>query len=292
MSGVISVNGNITPAEEARIPVLDHGFLFGDSVYETLRTHRHKPFLFTRHFVRMERSARSIELNLPWSREKTFQEVCRVVDSARFSSESRIRITVTRGVGEVGPDPGSCELPNVIIIVTPLAELPDPIYENGVDVVISSFHRTSHLADAKTGNLIRTVLAQREARMAGAFEAILLTPEGWISDGITSNVYLVKGKRILTPSREACSLEGITRGTVLELAGRMGLEVVEGLLPRSEIENADEMFLTSTTREIVPIVRVNDNAGGRIVGNGKPGPVTRALRDSYVHELDMLIQED
>jgi branched-chain amino acid aminotransferase len=240
----------------------------------------------------MERSARSIELILPWSREKTFQEVRRVVDAAGFSSESRIRITVTRGVGEVGPDPGTCQSPNVIVIVTPLAELPDSIYENGVDVVISSFQRTIHLADAKTGNLIRTVLAQREARMASAFEAILLTPEGWISDGITSNVYLVKGRKILTPSREACSLVGITRGTVLELAGRMGLEVVEGLLPRSEIESADEVFLTSTTREIVPIVRINDTAGGRIIANGKPGPVTRALREAYVRELDVLIQED
>ena len=292
MPGVISVNGNITSAEDARIPVLDHGFLFGDSVYETLRTHRHKPFLFTRHFIRMERSARSIELNLPWSREKTFQETCRVIDVAGFSSESRIRITVTRGVGAVGPDPGSCKSPNVIVIVTPLAELPETIYENGVEVVISSFQRTIHLADAKTGNLIRTVLAQREARMAGAFEAILLTPEGWISDGITSNVYLVKGKTIFTPSREACSLEGITRGTVLELARRMDLEVVEGLLPRSDIESADELFLTSSTREIVPIVRVMDTAGVQIIAKHKPGPVTRALRESYVRELDVLIQED
>jgi branched-chain amino acid aminotransferase len=292
MPGVISVNGTITSSEDARIPVLDHGFLFGDSVYETLRTHRHKPFLFTRHFIRMERSARSIELNLPWSREKTFQETRRVVDAAGLSSESRIRITITRGVGEVGPDPGTCKSPNVIVIVTPLAELPQSVYENGVTVVTSSFHRTSHLADAKTGNLIRTVLAQREARMAGAFEAILLTPEGLISDGITSNVYLVKGKTIFTPSREACSLEGITRGTVLELAGRMGLEVVEGLLPRSDIESADEMFLTSTTREIVPIVNVNDTSGTRIVSKSKPGPVTRALRDSYVRELDVLIEEN
>jgi branched-chain amino acid aminotransferase len=192
----------------------------------------------------------------------------------------------------VGPDPETCKSPNVIVIVTPLAELPDSTYENGVEVLISSFQRTIHLADAKTGNLIRTVLAQREARMAGAFEAILLTPEGFISDGITSNVYLVKGKKILTPSREACSLEGITRGTVMELAGRMGLEVVEGLLPRSDIENADEMFLTSTTREIVPIVRVNDTAGNRIFAKSNAGPVTRALRESYVRELDVLIQED
>src|SRR6187402_856517 len=105
MSGLISVNGIITSAEDARIPVLDHGFLFGDSVYETLRTYQHKPFLFTRHFNRMARSAKSIELELPWSRERTFQEVRRVVEAAGLASESRIRITVTRGVGGVGPDP-------------------------------------------------------------------------------------------------------------------------------------------------------------------------------------------
>src|SRR6185295_9787956 len=107
MPSLISVNGNITPADRAVIPVLDHGFLFGDSVYETLRTYRHKPFLFTRHFVRMQRSARSVELTLPWDREKLFAEVQRVVAAAALSSESRIRITITRGVGEVGPDPGT-----------------------------------------------------------------------------------------------------------------------------------------------------------------------------------------
>ncbi|HLQ77969.1 MAG TPA: aminotransferase class IV [Terriglobia bacterium] len=288
MSDVISVNGVITPAEEAVIPVLDHGFLFGDSVYETLRTHRHKPFLFTRHFRRMERSARSIELELPWSREETFSEVRRTTDAAGLSSESRIRITITRGVGKVGPDPASCKSPNVIIIVTPLVELPESVYEHGVDVVTSSLHRTLHLADAKTGNLIRTVLAQRESRMAGAFEAILLTPEGWISDGITSNVYLVKGRKVLTPSREANSLEGITQGTVLALARNSGLEVVEGLLHPREIAQADEMFLTSTTREVVPIVRVD----GRPVASGAPGPVTLGLRAAYLQQLDALIQED
>jgi branched-chain amino acid aminotransferase len=157
-----------------------------------------------------------------------------------------------------------------------------------VDVVISSLRRTTHLADAKTGNLIRTVLAQREARLAGAFEAILLTPEGSISDGITSNIYLVKGRRLLTPSREACILEGITREVVLDLARKMELEVVEGLFDPSEIEIADEMFLTSSTREIVPIVRVD----GRVIGSGEPGPVTASLRKAYLRELRILTRED
>jgi branched-chain amino acid aminotransferase len=285
---MISVNGIITSDADARIPVLDHGFLFGDSVYETLRTHHYKPFLFTRHFVRMERSARSIELTLPWTGKEIFSEVQRVVDAAGRSNESRIRVTVTRGVGEVGPDPSTCKSPNVIVIVTPLAELRESVFESGVTVVISSYQRTSHLADAKTGNLIRTVLAQREARMSGAFEAILLTPEGWLSDGITSNVYLVQSGKVYTPSREACSLEGITRGVVLDLARLEGLEVIEGLLQSRDIEQADEMFLTSTTREVVPIVRVGD----RIIADGKPGPITRKLRAAYLRALDRLIQED
>ena len=285
---MISVNGIITSDDDARIPVLDHGFLFGDSVYETLRTHRYKPFLFTRHFARMERSARSIELTLPWTRDEMFSEACRVVDAAGRSSESRIRVTVTRGVGAVGPDPGTCKSPNVIVIVTPLAELPESVFKEGVTVVVSSYQRTLHLADAKTGNLIRTVLAQREARLAGAFEAILLTPEGFLSDGITSNVYIVKAGKVWTPSREAASLEGITRGVVLDLARREGVAVVEGLLHSSEIESAEEMFLTSTTREVVPIVRVGD----RVIAGGKPGPITLKLRSAYLRVLDSLIQED
>jgi branched-chain amino acid aminotransferase len=160
----------------------------------------------------------------------------------------------------------------------PLAELTESVFKDGVNVVMSSYQRTIHLADAKTGNLIRTVLAQREARLAGAFESILLTPEGWISDGITSNVYIVKGGKVCTPSREAASLEGITRGIVLDLARREGLEVVEGLLHSTEIEHAEEMFLTSTTREVVPIVRVGD----RTIAGGKPGPITQRLRAAYL----------
>jgi branched-chain amino acid aminotransferase len=144
------------------------------------------------------------------------------------------------------------------------------------------------LGEVKTGNLLRQVLARQEAQRSGAFEAILLTSEGKISDGITSNVYLIRGRRLLTPSLEAGIVEGITRRIVLELARRDGLEVVEGLLDPGEIDVADEMFLTSTTRGIVPIVSVNDKS----VGRGKPGPVTLQLTDGYRRELDVLIKED
>jgi len=288
MPDLININGVISAPEEARIPVMDHGFLFGDSVYETLRTYRQKPFLFSKHFARLEHSAGVVYLQLPWSREKMLSEVRRTLEAAGMQSESRIRVVVTRGVGELNLDPGACASPNVLILVTPLPEVSAEVYAQGVDVVISSVDRIQQLGETKTGNLIRQVLALREAKSKGAFEAILLTPEGKISDGITCNIYLVKGQTLMTPSREAGIVEGITRAVVLELARRAGMNVIERLLDRREIDEAGEMFLTSTTREVVPIVRVNS----RPIGDGKPGIVTLGLLEAYRREVDVLIEED
>src|SRR5688572_30123364 len=161
-SGTVNINGAITPIEEGRISVLDHGFLFGDNIYETLRTYQRKPFLFTKHYERLERSARAVFLDIPWSKEKMLGELGRTLDAATHPGESRIRITVTRGIGSVGPDPDSCGTPTSIIFATPLAELPAAVYSEGVDVVVSSFYRSRQLGDAKTGNLLRSVLALRE----------------------------------------------------------------------------------------------------------------------------------
>ncbi len=289
-SGLVNINGVITPVAEGRISVLDHGFLFGDSIYETMRTYRGKPFLFSRHFARLERSANAIFLTLPWDRAKTRDEVLRTIAAAEQAGQRqhRIRITITRGVGDVSPDPGSCDLPGAVIFVTPFSELPAGVYEEGVDVVVSSFYRSRQLGDAKTGNLLRAVLAIREANAAGAFEAITLTADGKISDGITSNLWLVQGSRLLTPSIESGILEGITRAVVLDLARRAGLDVVEGVLDLAEVEKSSELFLTSSTREIVPIVRV----AGKPVGTGRPGPVSLRLLEAYRREVDVLLKED
>ena len=286
--GLVNIDGAIMPISEGRIPVLDHGFLFGDSIYETLRTYGQKPFLFSRHFERLRRSARAVFMDLPLSREQMYAEVLKTVAAAGASTEHRIRITVTRGAGDVGPDPASCDAPSTIIFVTPQAELPRTVYEQGVEVIVSSFYRSRQLGDAKTGNLLRSVLALREAKAAGAFEAITLTSEGKISDGITSNIYLVQDSTLLTPSAESGILEGITRGVVLDLAGRLGLKVVEGLLDLSEIEKASELFLTSSTRGVVPIVRVS----GKNVSTGQPGPHTRQLMQAYDREVQTLLSED
>ena len=284
----ININGSITPPEEARIPVLDHGFLFGDSIYEALRTYDHKPFLFSRHYARLERSARGVALDLPCTREEARDQVRRTEEAAANPGESRIRLIVTRGVGELKPFTQTCTDPSTVIIVSPLDAVPASIYTKGVDVVISSFKRGGQFSGVKTGSLIQQVLAYREANAANAYEAILTTPEGHLSDGITSNVYMVRAGKILTPSREANILEGITRGVVLELARNMGLEVVEGMFEPEEIRHAEEMFLTSTAREIVPIVRVD----GKDVGIGQPGPVTLRLLAAYRAAVRRLIEED
>jgi branched-chain amino acid aminotransferase len=286
--GIVSINGTITPISEGRIPVLDHGFLFGDNIYETLRTFRQKPFLFSRHFERLKRSARAVFMDLPCSREQLFDGTLQTIKAAGHASEHRIRITITRGSGDVSPDPESCGPPSVIIFATPLSNLPAEVYDKGVEVIVSSFYRSRQLGDAKTGNLLRSVLALREAKAAGAFEAITLTAEGKISDGITSNIALIQGSTLLTPSVESGILEGITRAVVLELAKRAQLTVVEGLLDLSEVEKSSELFLTSSTRGVVPIVRV----AGKPVGTGQPGPVTRRLMEAYRREVDTLLAED
>jgi branched-chain amino acid aminotransferase len=280
----ININGVIAPPDEAKISVLDHGLLFGDSVYETLRTYNGKPFLFSRHFARLEHSAQAIDLALPWTKAKTLEEVRKTL----FAGECRIRLLVTRGVGEVAADIETCTDPTSIIIVVPLVVPPERIYREGVETVISTVRRSSRFADIKTGSLIHQVLARREAKAKRAYEAILLTADGKLSDGITSNIYIVRDSKLLTPGHDAGIVAGITRGVVLDLAREMGLQIVEGLFDLSEIAKADEMFLTSSTREIVPISSVD----GKLVGNGEPGPVTLMLLRGYRTAIERLALED
>ena len=215
-------------------------------------------------------------------------EIIKTLEHNATGAESRVRLIMTRGVGDLTPDVAACGSPTNVIIVSPLVELPPEIYERGIEVIISTLQRNLQFAGVKTGNLMRQVLAYREAKAAGAFEAVLLTPDGMISDGITSNIYLVRDGRLLAPSHEAGIVEGITRKVVLRLAREAGLEVVEGVFEAGEISTADEMFLTSTTREVVPITKI----GGKLVGDGKPGPATLGLLRAYRDAVELLIQED
>jgi branched-chain amino acid aminotransferase len=280
----ININGVINAPEDAKVSVLDHGLLFGDSVYETVRTYHGKPFLFSRHFRRLQQSAQALHLDLPWNRKQTFEQIQRTL----LPGECRIRVVVTRGAGELTADPETCHDPATIIIVVPLRALGQQVYTDGVEVIISSVRRSQRMANVKSGSLIHQVLAAREAKEKKAFEAILLTADEKLSDGITSNIYLVRDGTLMTPSHEAGIVEGITRGVVLDISRNMGLPVIEGFFPVSAVEAADELFLTSTTREVVPIVRVD----GKAVGDGRPGPITKRLLEAYRSEVQRLLAED
>jgi len=284
MPSRININGLITTPEEAKISVLDHGLLFGDSVYETLRTYAGKPFLFSRHYARLEHSAAAIHLKLPWTKSRTLEEIRRTC----LPGECRIRLLITRGAGDLSADIETSVDPAVIIIVVPLVAPPERIYTDGVEVVISSVRRDGWFAEIKSGSLIHQVMARHDANSRGAYEAILLTADGKLSDGITSNIYMVRDAKVLTPSHDAGIVEGITRGVVLSLAREMGLQVLEGIFDASEIGRVDEMFLTSTTREVVPIARVD----GTAIASGKPGPVTLMLLKAYRSAVERLITED
>jgi branched-chain amino acid aminotransferase len=289
MQACVNINGTITPADQAFISILDHGFLFGDSVYDAFRTYDRKLFLFNRHFDRLEHSARGVFLTLPWTRERFRSEMMRTIDAANYAGESKVRLIVTRGIGEVIADPETCSGPTVVIIVAPLRPYPAEMYSDGVEMTVSSIPRGGMVGDYKTGNLMHQVLATREARSRNAYDAILLTTEGYISDGIACNVFMIQDSTLKTPGHEASIIEGITKGVVLKAARNLEMNVVQGLFHPDEIERSSEMFLTGTYREVVPVVRVD----GKPIGTGRPGAWTRKIMEAYRVEVSrLLVQED
>jgi branched-chain amino acid aminotransferase len=284
----VNINGEISHPEEARISIFDHGFLYGDSIYESFRTYRKRAILFERNFARLERAATSVSLEVPWDEETLKAEVYRTIDAAANEEESLVRIIVTRGEGDLTPDPGSCANPSIVIIVLPLSAPADNLYRDGVAIIFSSLKRDSHIASIKTGNLIHQVLGAQEARGKDAVEAIFLTPDGYVSDGTRSNIYFVVEDEVMTPPTEVGIIAGITRSLVLEIASDMGIKIqVEKFVP-SDVGNADESFITSTTRGILPVTRIDGNE----VGTGKVGPITTRLMTAFRRAVESLAEKE
>ncbi len=276
-----NVNGVIAPIDRAAISVTDHGFLYGESVYETIRTYRRRAFLVSRHLERLERSAASIMLALPWTRDHVAGEVNRTLAAAgEGPGEYAIRIVATRGDGPFGYDPALCPRPNLAILVRTLNEpLSDP-RATGVTAAVSTVRRNpieSLDPRIKSSNLLNNILAAHDARRAGADEAVHFNTAGFLSEGTQSNIFFVAKGTLCTPSLDCGLLSGVTRDLVLDLAAKMGIPREEGRYRREELDAADEIFFTSTTREVLPIFRLD----GRAVGDGRPGPVTLRLHDGY-----------
>lgn len=291
MAATIYVNGRVTGQDEAFVPVLDHGFLYGEGVYEVMRTYRRKPFLFERHMDRLRRSAAMINLPVPFTNddfmariEQTAEAFYRQQGEAVNGSEMYVRILLTRGVGAISYDVQACPAPTLVIIIKPQMDPPAEAYACGVRVVLVPVvrnHPGSINPLIKSNNLLNNALASQEAHRLGGFEAIMRNYRGEISECSQSNLFIVKHGELLTPPVDAGLLVGITRGFVFEVARTVGVPVSERTLKDADLFGADEMFLTSTTREIVPIVKVDETP----IGSGTPGPVTQKLLAEFRRQV-------
>jgi branched-chain amino acid aminotransferase len=284
VAATVNVNGRVFDQEHAVVSVFDHGFHYGEGDYETLRTFNGEPFLFDRHMQRLKNSAGMLKLSVPLS-DADLKRRCReTMDAAGLGrgpeSEAYIRILLTRGVGELSYDPGACPSPSVVVIVKPQVDPPPEAYEQGIKLAVVDVVR-NHPGTVnpliKSNNLLNNALAMQEAARRGAFEGIMRNFRGELAECTTANLFLVSRGVALTPPLTSGLLPGITRAFLFEVGKEVGIVVREAVLQDDDLLKADEVFITSTTRGVVPATRIDD----RVVGNGAPGPVTLALRNAY-----------
>lgn len=287
MSAFVNVNGVVTDAAHAVIPVYDHGFLYGDGVYEVFRTYDGVPFLFDRHMSRLRASAARIQLSVPFTDAEVERRSLDTLSAAgltggdtRTRVDAYIRVLLTRGVGEITYDPAACPTPSLVIIAKPLPATPPEHYERGVKVAMVApirNHPQSVSPLIKSNNLLNNALGMQQAIRAGAAEGVFRNYRGELSECAMSNLFIVANGVVKTPPLDAGLLAGITRGFVLELAGDLGIACAETALHDRDLFDADEAFFTSTTKELVPIVQVDD----RRIASGVPGPITQRLLAEY-----------
>ena len=270
------MNGRITDAADAVIPVFDHGFLYGEGVYETLRTYGGKPFLFDAHMKRLRRSAGMIALDVPGTDDEMMERIRATVAAEKGIVEAYIRILITRGVGELTYNLEATPVPSTIIIVKPFPEPPASHFTEGIALALVSVRRNHPSAlnpRIKSNNLLNNALAMQEALRQGAEEALMLNQQDEIAECSQSNFFVVRDGKVSTPPLTAGLLPGITREFVFEVGKAAGVAVEEHTMQTADLWNADEAFITGTTREITPVVKVD----GHAFGTGKPGPITLQL---------------
>jgi branched-chain amino acid aminotransferase len=271
------VDGEWTPAGEARISVLDHGLLYGDGIFEGIRVYSGRPFLLDEHLDRLEASARALMLELPAERA-AIAALCQEAAERAGLDDGYLRLVVTRGVGALGVSPHTCARASLILIAAPLVLYPPERYRDGVRLVTSSLRRSAHDAlppQVKSLNYLTSVLASIEARRQGADEAILLNAQGLIAECTADNLFLVSRGRVLTPAVASGALAGITRSLVVQLLRELGVEAIEAALTPADAWTADELFLTGTGAEIVPVCEVD----GRPLPAARP--VTERVRTAF-----------
>jgi len=279
MGSKVWLNGDLVPREEAKISVFDHAVLYGDGVFEGIRSYAGKVFRLEAHVRRLYDSARGIRLAIPMTQEEMARAVTDTL-AANGLADSYIRVVVTRGAGTLGLDPNRCPHPTVFIICDKITLYPKELYENGLEVITASTMRNHPNAvnpRLKSLNYLNNILAKIEAIDAGTLEAVMLNHLGYVAECTGDNLFVVRDSRLFTPPIAAGILEGITRDEIIDIARRQGTEVREENLTRQDLYVADECFLTGTAAEVVPVVRIDK----RPIGAGVPGPVTKRLAEAF-----------
>lgn len=279
MSIQIYVDGKWYPKEEAKISVFDHGFLYGDGVFEGIRAYNGRVFRLSEHLDRLYASAKAIWLQIPLS-WKEMEEV--VLETCRRSNlkDAYIRLVVSRGAGDLGLDPRKCPKPTVVCIADSITLFPAEVYEKGMKVISVSTRRNppdTLAPQVKTLNYLTGIMAKISAITLGHNEVVMLNKEGYVCEGTGDNIFIVKNGKIITPAVHLGILPGITRNAVIEMAREMGYTVEEGVFTLIDLYNADECFLTGTAAEVVPVVECD----ARVIGSGKPGPITWKLIERF-----------
>ncbi len=273
------LNGALLDREDAKISVVDHGVLYGDGVFEGIRSYGGKVFRLQAHVRRLYDSALGIRLTIPISREEMAKAITDTLE-ANSLRDSYIRVVVTRGEGTLGLDPNRCPEPNVFIITDKISLYPDELYENGLDIITAATMRNHPNAvnpRVKSLNYLNNILAKIEAIDAGTLEAVMLNHLGYVAECTGDNLFIVRDGAVFTPPIAAGILEGITRNEIIGIAREQGLEVREENITRQDLYVADECFLTGTAAEVVPVVRIDK----RPIGTGRPGPVTKQLAEAF-----------
>jgi branched-chain amino acid aminotransferase len=280
----IYLNDRFVQDHEAAISVFDHGFLYGDGVFETMRSYGPRLFMRDRHLSRLFQSADAIGMRIPiplrqWA--AILQEAMERNEVGTDQQDAYVRITVSRGVGDIGLDPALCSSPTVVVMTKRLVPPAPQLYDQGVAVMVASTKRNLPSAlppRIKTTNFLNNILAKQEAIAGNAFDSLLLNWEGHLTEGTISNLFFIRNSQLSTPALDCGLLDGITRQAVIQLAEELHLPIEEGHFTVDQLYQADECFLTNTSMEIMPVVVVDNKR----VGNGAPGPLTRKLRARFI----------
>ncbi len=281
---IVRINGRQVDPSKATISIFDHGFLFGDSIYEVIRTIGDRPFAWAAHLARLRSSAKRLSYDLPWTDEEITSELRSVIDSKTWPGESYVRIIITRGPGLIDLHPRSCGPPTMIFIGKQIPVTPEELYANGMVLCVTDVRRNSRLAmdpAIKSGNYLNNVLAAIEAAEKGTDDAVMLNENDHVTECTTSNIFIVFNGVVKTPSLDSGILAGITRNQVLHVAELEGIPAQEALLTLDDLKSADEIFITGTVRMIMPVRKII----GKIDWEAGPGPITRRLMDAFVQAL-------